>query len=259
MKYLLTFLSFFCVLVYADERVCDDLSVINLADRPTFAYGACVVPQKTSMLELGFKHFKLLGEGESNYLPNSEYRFGLGWDTEIDVNPPNYYFQSIHPRAGFGYVSVGLKRVFYNDKNFVFTAEGFYIPPSGHFYFGSQGNQGGFNLITQYNFAEKWTMALVFGAASYGEMNKLEFQNYKTYSPDVALSYKLADNLVLYGEFFGQTRSSYTQGFGLVFDTGLIYQIFKFATVDIEFGQRVMGQLNNAAHYIGMGSAIKFD
>jgi hypothetical protein len=43
-----------------------------------------------------------------------------------------------------------------------------------------------------------------------------------------------------------------------VFDTGCIYQLSQFATIDIEFGQRVLGQLNNAAHYIGLGTAIRF-
>ena len=85
------------------------------------------------------------------------------------------------------------------------------------------------------------------------------FENYKTISPDVALSYLITDQLVVYGEFFGQSRSSSNKGFGLIFDTGLIYQLFSWATVDIEFGQRVLGELNDAAHYIGLGSAIKFD
>lgn len=259
MNYLFILLLFFCSLLHAQGRVCDDLSVINLADRPTFAYGACVVPQKTSMLEVGFKHFKLLGEGETNLLPDAEYRLGLGWNTELDIYPPNYLSQTIDPKAGFGFVSMGLKSLVYHNESFVFTAEGFFIPPSGHSYFGSRGYQGGFNLIGQFGLSDQWTMALVLGAASYGEMNQLEFENYKTFSPDIALSYKILDRLVIYGEFFGQTRSSYLNGFGLVFDTGLIYQIFDFATVDIEFGQRVLGQLNNAAHYIGIGSAIKFD
>jgi hypothetical protein len=259
MKYIfwIWFLGF--QVAHAFDKVCDDLSVINLADRPTFAYGACVVPKNMSMLEVGAKHFKLLGEGETNSFPDAEYRIGLGFNTELDVNPPDYFSQSVDPKAGFGYVSLGLKTVFYDDKNFVFSMEGFFVPPSGHAYFGSRGYQGGFNLITQYNFKEKWSLAAVIGAASYGERNEIEFQNYKTFSPDIALSYEITNKLVIYGEFFGQSRSSYTNGFGLIFDTGLIYQIFEFASVDIEFGQRVLGQLNNAAHYIGIGSAMKFD
>jgi hypothetical protein len=201
----------------------------------------------------------LLGEGEANLLPDAEYRLGLGGNTEFDINPPNYFSQTIEPKAGFGFVSMGLKSLIYHNERYVFTAEGFFIPPSGHAYFGSRGWQGGFNLINQFSLTEQLTFALVLGAASYGEMNQLEFENYKTFSPDIALSYKLTDHFVIYSEFFGQTRSSYMNGFGLIFDTGLIYQIFKFATVDIEFGQRVVGQLNNAAHYIGLGSAIKFD
>lgn len=243
---------------YASDKVCDDLSVLNLADRPTFAYGACVVPKNSSMLELGFKHFKLLGEGESNYLPDSEYRLGLGWDTELDINPPNYYFQSLSPKAGFGYVALGLKTVAYDDKNFVLSFEGFFIPPSGHAYFGSRSDQAGFNIITQYEFLERWSLAAVLGLATYGQRNEIKFESYRTYSPDVALSYVLTDNIVMYGEFFGQTRSSYNDGFGIVFDTGFIYQLSQFATIDIEFGQRVLGQLNNAAHYIGLGTAIRF-
>lgn len=247
------------MVVYADEHICDDLSVINLADRPTFAYGACVMPKSTSMLEYGAKHFKLLREGESNYLPDAEYRLGLGWRTELDINPPNYYFQSLDPVSGFGYVSAGLKSLIYDNGTFVLSVEGFIIPPSGHYYFGAPAFQGGGNIITQYNFSSKWSMAVVLGMASYGQRNEIEFQNYKTISPDIALSYMLTENLVVYGEFFGQTRSSMDRGFGLIFDTGLIYQLFSWATVDIEFGQRVLGELNNAAHYIGLGSAIKFD
>lgn len=244
---------------YADERICNDLSVLNLADRPTFAYGACVVPKSSSMLEYGVKHFKLLGEGESNYLPDSEYRLGLGWHTELDINPPNYFFQSLSPKAGWGYLSAGLKSLIYDNGAFVLSVEGFVIPPSGHYYFGTPRFQGGANLITQYNFLPKWSLAMVLGMASYGQRNEIEFENYKTLSPDIALSYLLTDKLVMYGEFFGQTRSSVNKGFGLIYDTGLIYQLFSWASVDIEFGQRVLGELNNAAHYIGMGSALKFD
>jgi Putative MetA-pathway of phenol degradation len=259
MKRILALIWFFLNAAYAFEKVCDDRSLINLSDRPTFAYGACVLKKNESILEFGAKHFKLLGEGESNLLPDAEYRLGLGFNTELDVNPPDYFSQTVNPQAGFGYVSVGLKTLFYQTSDFVFSAEGFYIPPSGHAYFGARSSQGGFNLISQYNFKEKWSLALVFGAASYGEMNKIEFQNYKTYSPDLALSYEINNQLVVYGEFFGQTRSSYNKGFGLIFDTGLIYQIFEFATVDIEFGQRVLGELNNAAHYIGIGGVIRLD
>jgi hypothetical protein len=259
MNYLILLLFLFCSLAFGEERVCDDHSVINLADRPTFAYGACVMPKETAMLEIGAKHFKLLNAGEANLLPDAEYRFGLGWNTEIDISPPNYISQTISPKTGFGYVSFGIKSLFYHNENLVLTAEGFFIPPSGHYYFGSRGYQGGFNLISLYNWTDQLTMAVVLGAANYGEINEIEFENYKTFSPDLALSYKLRDDLVIYGEFFGQTRSSPTSGFGLTFDTGLIYQIFKFATVDIEFGQRVIGQLNDALHYIGIGSAIKFD
>ena len=63
MKSILWAMLFFIQIAFANDKVCDDLSVINLADRPTFAYGACVVPKNMSMLELGAKHFKLLGEG----------------------------------------------------------------------------------------------------------------------------------------------------------------------------------------------------
>lgn len=259
MKRWLWMILSFSLRVYADEFVCDDLSVLNLADRPTFAYGACIVPKSSSMLEYGAKHFKLLGGGETNYLPDAEYRLGLGWHTELDVNPPNYFSQSLDPKAGFGYVSAGLKSLIYDNGAFVLSVEGFVIPPSGHYYFGSPAFQGGANIITQYNFSSKWSLAMVLGMASYGQRNEIEFENYKTFSPDVALSYMLTDQLVLYGEFFGQSRSGLNKGLGVIFDTGFIYQLFSWATVDIEFGQRVVGELNNAAHYIGVGSALMFD
>jgi hypothetical protein len=243
---------------YAIENVCDGPEIMNLIDRPTFAKGACVMPEKKSMIEYGATHYKFINEGEANGIGEIEYRFGLVEHTEIYISPPTYYQQSIHPKAGFGYTTISLKHLVYQDTQRAFTLDAGVIPSGGSYYFGSRNIHGYGNVIAYMNLNNQISNAVVFGYANYGEYNETDFENFSTFLLDYALSYSPNDHSTIYGELTSQTKSNYSSGFGLIFSTGLIYKLNNFATIDIEFTQRIIGELNYSTNAIGIGGAVKF-
>lgn len=240
------------------EHICDNLEMLNLIDRPTFARGVCVVPAKKSLLEYGATHYKLLGQGESNEVGQGEYRFGLGRYTELDITPPNYYQETVNPKAGFGYTSIGIKSIMFQNHFWAFSLDGAIVPSGGSAYFGARGLHGFVNGILYIDINEYLSNALVFGYSTYGEYNQIDFEDFGSFNLDYAFSTKFNDHLVWFNEFYGQNKSQSHSGLGIIYSTGLIYLIHPQATLDIKFGQRVVGELNNAVHFIGIGGAIKF-
>jgi hypothetical protein len=156
------FIFLFQTVVYA-KNVCDTEELLGLVDRPTFARGVCIVPTHKSLLEYGATHFKLIGEGESNSVGEGEYRLGLGRDTELDINPPNYYQQTIDPKAGFGFTTIGLKSIFYQNEHFAFSLDGGLVPSGGSIYFGSRGLHGFINGIWYDEVNDVFAHSFVFG------------------------------------------------------------------------------------------------
>ena len=242
---------------WALEKVCDSPNIINLIDRPTFAKGACVMPEKSLMLEYGASHYKYINEGEANGVGEAEFRLGLVEHTELDINAPTYFNQSIHPKAGFSYTSIGLKSMVYQDTHQAFTLDAGVIPSGGSYYFGSRDLHGYGNIIGFRNLTDKLSHAFAFGYSNFGEFNETDFENYSTFSIDYDLSYSLNEHWHGFFEFTSQTKSNYTSGFGLLCSTGLIYVLSEYATIDIEFSQRIIGELNRSTNTIGIGGAIK--
>jgi Putative MetA-pathway of phenol degradation len=252
------FLFFLINLSWALENICDSRHIMNLIDRPTFAKGACVMPEKELMFEYGASHYKFINEGEANGIGEAEFRFGLIEHTELDINAPTYFHQSINPKAGFGYTSIGLKSLVFQDTHQAFTIDAGIIPSGGSAYFGSRNTHGYGNLIGFRNITEKLSNAFVFGYANFGEYNETDFENYSTFIIDYAISYTLNEHYTTYMELTSQTKSNYNNGLGILFSTGFIYMLSEHATVDIEFTQRVLGELNHSTNTLGIGGAIKF-
>lgn len=240
------------------EHICDNMEMLNIIDRPTFARGVCVVPAKKSLLELGATHFKLLEQGESNEVGEGEYRFGLGRYTELDINPPNYYQQTVNPKAGFGYTTIGIKSIMFQNHFWAFSLDGALVPSGGSSYFGARGLHGYINGIWFMDINEYLSHALVVGYSTYGEYNMVEFEDFGSFNFDYSFSTKFNEHWVWFNEFYGQNKSHFDSGLGIIFSTGLIYLIHPQVTLDIKFGQRVVGELNNSVNFIGIGGAMKF-
>jgi hypothetical protein len=251
------FIFLFQTVVYA-KNVCDTEELLGLVDRPTFARGVCIVPTHKSLLEYGATHFKLIGEGESNSVGEGEYRLGLGRDTELDINPPNYYQQTIDPKAGFGFTTIGLKSIFYQNEHFAFSLDGGLVPSGGSIYFGSRGLHGFINGIWYDEVNDVFAHSFVFGYANYGEYNQIEFEDFGSFNFDYAFSFKLSEPLVWFNEFYGQNKSHTNSGLGIVYSTGLVYLLHPNISFDIRYGQRVVGELNYSTSFIGVGGAFKF-
>jgi hypothetical protein len=243
-------------MVYA-KNVCDTEDLLNLINRPTFARGSCIVSTHHSLIEYGATHYKLLGEGENNTLGESEYRLGLGRHTELDINTPNYYQQTINPKAGFGYTTIGLKSIFYQNEHFSFSLDGGLVPSGGSAYFGSRGLHGFINGIWYDEINGIFAHGFVLGYANYGEYNQVDFEDFGSFNFDYAFSHKLSDQLVWFHEFYGQNKSHSNAGLGIVYSTGLIYLIHPNISFDIRYGQRVIGELNYSSNFIGVGGAFK--
>jgi hypothetical protein len=253
------FIFIYCInLAWAQEKVCDSPHIMNLIDRPTFAKGACVMPEKNLMFEYGASHFKFINEGEANAIGEAEFRLGLVEHVELDINAPSYYQQSINPKAGFGYTSIGLKTLVFQDTHQAITLDAGVIPSGGSYYFGSRDIHGYGNVIGFRNITEQLSHAMVLGYANFGEYNETDFENYSTFIFDYALSYTFHERLSSYIEITSQSKSNYNSGFGILFSTGLIYMLAENATLDIEFSQRILGELNHSTNAIGIGGALRF-
>ena len=70
-------------------------SFLAVLDRPTVSDSACVVPQGKVVMELGFQHADLRGQGggRADSYPQGVLRAGLPFKSEIVLLAPNYTHQ----------------------------------------------------------------------------------------------------------------------------------------------------------------------
>ena len=76
-------------------------SLLAILDRPTVSDGACVVPPGKVVLEMGFQHATLRGQGggTSDNYPQAVLRAGLPGRSEFVLLAPNYTRQETHAVA----------------------------------------------------------------------------------------------------------------------------------------------------------------
>lgn len=231
------------------------LSVVN---RPTVADSPCTAPDKKILVELGYQYLKLRPIGlEQNY-PEAELRFGLPKDNEIYVLLPNYEQDSFFPYSGLNATSIGYKHEIDYTNKWIITFDGLVTPPSGSRYFGNKGWGALFGGIYSYNFNDSLSMTCELTLTTQTTSSYDGGQRFSSLNPDAFLTWSLNDNLQIYGEIYGQTKTWVHEGAGFNIDGGLIYLVSKNLTIDLEAGQRLNGSLKQLEHYFGTGMVLQF-
>ncbi len=239
-------------------------ALLSLLDRPTFSDSACSAPLGHAVLELGFMHANVRGDGDGtadNY-PEAELRFGLPGANEFKVLASNYTSQrSSIPEedsSGLSATSIGFKRELgYTDK-WLGAVEAVLTLPSGNDVFGSRGLGAMFSGIAAYSLTEQIGLSLQLGVGSQTDPVSAGGRRFTTFTQFLTATWDPMERLQFYGEVFGQTKTASDEGAGYNFDGGVQYLIVRWWEVDLEEGVRLAGNLGGFTHYYGAGMGFLF-
>lgn len=231
-------------------------SMLSIIDRPSVGYSPCTVPTNNLYIESGYDYINTISSGYLYSLPQTEMRFGIINNTEIDFFPPNYYELSSPSAKGFGSTSLGLKHIFYFDSHQIITVQGYITPPSGNQYFGSAQTSFLLNGIYSYNFDSGFNIVGTLGVAANAPPAVLPTKTYYTFNPIIDLGLPITKTIGGYLEVYSQSKTAINRGWGVSVDGGLIFLVKKNLTFDISAGQRIIGYLDQTTHYFGAGLVL---
>jgi hypothetical protein len=239
-------------------------ALLSLLDRPTFSDSACAVPLGKAVLELGYQHADVRGEGggrADNY-PQAEVRFGLPGRNEFKVLASNYTSQrSGIPEvasSGLSATAVGFKHELGYTSQWLGSVEAVVTLPSGNDAFGSRGLGALFSGIVAYSVTDQIGLSLQLGASSQTDPVSAGGGRFTSFNQFLTATWDPAERLQFYGEFYGQTKTSGDEGAGYNFDGGMQYLIARWWEVDLEGGVRLTGNLGGFTHYFGAGMGFLF-
>lgn len=233
-------------------------ALMSIVDRPSVADSACTVPDNKVVVELGYQYGKLTSAGYQQNYPETEIRLGIKYNTEIFLFLPNYIHQSTAPTSGYANSFIGIKHLVASTDKWQTAITATFFPSSGSYAFGNNGSGATLNIVASYNATRQLNLTGQLGVSNQTTSSADGGQRFTTVNPDLILSYSLTDNLDIYAEVNGQSRTGPRQGSGFNSDGGLIYLLRQNMTVDIEAGQRISGALGSFNHYVGTGMAIEF-
>lgn len=250
-------LSFSVFAVTVENASCGGPSaLLNLVNRPTIADSPCTMFAKKAEIELGYQYVTLFNNiGYAQNGPQAQFRLGLSELNEFTVLLPNYYGLSL-PYSGWSGVSLGVKHELGHTRQWIATVETLLTPPSGGAAFGSPEVEAAFNGIVSYAPHDLFSVSFMLGVTTLVEPSILGGGRYESINPDLVLSYFPRENLSLYAEFYGQSKTLVGEGSGINCDAGFIYLVKPYMTLDLEYGQRISGFLGGFERYVGFGMAI---
>ncbi len=252
------FIALFPNIVWAEVPLADPCAgLFAILNRPTVADSACSVKPGEVMIEMGTQYKKLYpNEGHEYNYPEALLRFGFLDGNEFNVLTPNY-IQQQHA-SGFTATTLGFKHQFVPIGPLVYTAESLITPPSGDNNFGSEGLGVAVNGIISYDFTPATSVTVMLGYSSQTTAFNEGGARYNSFNPDIVFSWQPTQYLQLYAEVYGQTQSGPLQSDGYNADAGIQYLFTENIEVDLEYGQRLSGQLGGFSHYFGAGGAVSF-
>jgi hypothetical protein len=200
--------------------------LLNIIDRPTVGDSACVVPDRSAVLEMGYQYQKLLYEGTLQNLPEALLRVGLADSFEFNIFLPNYIHQTVLPHTGFTATNIGIKHELAASKSWVTAIEGYITFPSGSASFGSQGTGWIVNGLFTYTLSAEISLAGMLGLSSQTQSIDGGGLRYSSFNPDLVLSWN-RNKMSIYGELYGESNTGPQNGSGFMIDTGILYQIKK--------------------------------
>lgn len=232
----------------------DDL--LLFIDRPSAEDNACVVPDKSLVLETGYQYQKLQGSGTQQNYPSAVLRTGLANLWEFNISSPNYTQQTVLPTTGFSEVVLGVKRLLRTTDKLVTSVEGLVTLPSGSAAFGSRKAGETVNGIFSYNLTEEFNLSGMFGVSSQSEAIDSGGGRYWSFNPDLVIGWSKG-NVSIFAEIYGQSKTASDEGSGFDSDIGILYLVRKNIVVDFEVGQRISGSLGGFQRYVGAGISIQ--
>ena len=239
-------------------------ALLSILDRPTVSDSACVAPLGHAVLELGYQHADLRGEGggtADNY-PEAEVRFGLPGGNEFKVLPSNYNSQRSgipeEASSGLSATSIGFKHELGYTKKWLGSVEAIFTLPSGNDAFGSRGPGAAVNGIVAYALTDQIGLSLQLGLSSQTGPVSAGGGRFTSFISNFVATWDPVDRLQFYGEVFGQTKTSAGEGAGYDFDGGVQYLLAPWWEIDAEEGVRLYGNLGGFTHYYGAGMGFLF-
>ena len=236
--------------------LCDNLPAV--IDRPTVSYSACTVGNKKLVIEAGYDKLFLGLNGQADFFPQMEVRWGMGERFELDFFPPSLYRQEPYSKSGLGALSLGSRYLFYNDAHQLFTVQGYVTPASGSEFYGVRHTNFLLNAIYSYTTDSGVYVAALAGVALLSTSKSQGNQSFYSFNPITVFSFPLTPSVSPYVEFFAQSKTLPSSGWGVSMDTGLIFSVTKNMTIDVEFGQQLLQYINGIQRYWGAGWVIQF-
>lgn len=257
----LILLSLLPIHVLAKEEEKDDnpcKGLLSLIDRPSLGDSACVTPMEHAILEMGFTTYSLTDGGSAFNYPQSVTRIGLPGKNEFFMFQPTYIQRYNPTESGFTPAAFGIKHQLTLTNKWAVAIEGSVIPPSGGTNFGSRKYGGSANAIMDVLLPANLDITAMFGISSLVESEKSGNGRYNTVNPDLVLSWQPKDNWQYYVEVFGQSKTGTDQGGAILADAGIQYLVNPNFALDVEAGQRIMGELASIKNFIGAGFCVMF-
>ena len=239
-------------------------ALLSLLDRPTYSDSACAAPDGHAILELGFQHADVHGSGGGtavNY-PEAELRFGLPGRNEFKVLASNYTNQRSgvpeEASSGLSATSIGFKHELGYDSRWLGSVEAVVTMPSGNGAFGSRGLGATISGIAAYSLTSRIGLSLQLGVGSQTDPVSAGGGRYTSFNQFLTATWDPLDRLQFYGELYGQTKTSRSEGAGYNFDGGVQYIVAHWLEADLEEGVRLSGDLGGFTHYYGAGMGFLF-
>ena len=234
--------------------------LLSLPDGPTVSDSPCVVPKGHVLLELQYQHVNLRGSeggGAADvYMQATEIRLGLPGRNEFKVLTPSYTVEKAS--SGWSATGIGFKHeVGYNDK-WIGSVETILTLPSGNDAFGSAGLGAAFNGIVGYSLSDTVGLGLQLGVSTQTDPALAGGKRFTSFNPIFVATWHPLDRLQFYGEIYGQTKTSHSEGAGFDFDGGVQYIIYRRLEVDLAEGVRLTGNLGGFTHFFQAGTKILF-
>ncbi len=233
-------------------------AMLAMSDRPSVAFSACTVLNKTIHVESGYSYIIATPNGYGFNLPQTEVRFGMINDSEIDVFLPNYIAQNQPSIAGPSASAIGLKHTIASNKHNILTLQGYVSPPSGSQYYGTVNTSFLLNGIYNYTFDSGLSITTSLGYAGNAAPSTSPAPNYYTFNPIIDIGWSFTNKLTGYFEVYTQSKSAINQGWGVSSDTGFLYLLAPYIALDASCGHRISGYLGNIDYYYSVGLVFSF-
>ena len=237
-------------------------SMLALIGRPTASDSVCVVPMGKVVVEVGFQHATLRGQGggrTDNY-PQPVLRTGLPGRNEFVLIGPNYITQNSSDRdiSGWSATTLGIKHSLGYNSTWQGAVEALFTLPSGSSAFGSRGLGYAVNGIAAYSLTEQIGLALQLGVSSQTDPEGAGGDRLTSFISNLVATWQPAERLQFFGEIFGQSKTGPGKGAGYNFDGGIQYLLTPSWEVDVEGGVRLTGDLGGYTHNFGAGMGFRF-